>query len=297
MDPGGGDRILGHEVAGVVSDAAGGSPIGRRRVAVYNVLNCGSCRYCRSGRDRLCVRSKGMIGFTVDGGFGEYVAVPEANLVPLPGPVSFEAGAVLACSGMTAVHAVRLARIDIGDPVIVNGIGGVGLMITQVAALAGASVLAVADDPAKLDLAESLGAREGLVIAHPEGYGVLDHEAIRLLGRAPDVFFETVGTRETMEAGFRSLAPGGTFVQIGYTGQHLDIHPGALIRNELRILTSAAGSRDDLETAISLAAQGRLRAVIANRFDLDGINDAIAALRDRLVLGRNVIVHEYASGR
>lgn len=287
IDPMGMPRVLGHEIAGEVAGARAGSP--GSRAAVYNVMNCGSCRYCNTNRDRLCTRSGGMIGFTADGGFAEYVIVPERNLVPLPDTVTFGAGAVLACSGMSAVHAVRLAGIGIGDPVVVNGIGGVGLMITQVAALAGATVLAVADDAAKLELAQDLGARAGLVIDDPEGYETLPAEAARMLGRAPDVFFETVGTRETMRAGFGCLAPGGSFVQIGYTSQPLDIHPGALIKNELRILTSAAGSKSDLETAIALAAQGRLKAVIANRTDLDGLEAAILSLKDRRVLGRNVV--------
>ena len=289
LDPQGENRVLGHEVAGVVCDPTADAEGGKRRAAVYNVVNCGSCRYCRSGRDRLCVRSKGMIGFSVDGGFSEYVAVPEANLVPLPETVTFEEGAVLACSGMTAVHAVRLAGIGIGDLVVVNGIGGVGLMVIQVAALAGANVLAVGDDPAKVELAETLGAQAGLLIESPEGYETLPVDASRMLGRTPDVFFETVGTRETMQAGFGCLAPGGAFVQIGYTGQRLDIHPGALIKNELRILTSAAGSKNDLETAIALAGRGQLKVVIANRTSLDGLQNAIRSLRDRRVLGRNVV--------
>ena len=287
LDPMGIPRVLGHEIAGEVDGLRGGSP--GSRAAVYNVMNCGSCRYCDTNRDRLCSRSKGMIGFTADGGFAEYVIVPERNLVPLPETVTFEAGAVLACSGMSAVHAVRLAGIGIGDPVVVNGIGGVGLMLTQVAAHAGATVLAVADDRAKLDLAQDLGARAGLVIDDPDGYEALPAEAARMLGRAPDVFFEIVGTRETMRAGFSCLAPGGSFVQIGYTRQPLDIHPGALIKNELRILTSAAGSKNDLETAIALAARGRLKAVIAGSTDLDGLEAAILSLKDRRVLGRNVV--------
>ncbi|MDE0287476.1 MAG: alcohol dehydrogenase catalytic domain-containing protein [bacterium] len=289
LDPGGQPRVLGHEVAGTVCDPATDAGVRGQRAAIYNVVNCRACRYCRSNRDRLCERSNGMIGFTVDGGFAEYVAVPEANLVPLPETVTFEAGAVLACSGMTAVHAVRLAGIGIGDPVVVNGVGGVGLMLIQVAALAGTAVLAVADDPAKLDLARSLGARAGILIDHPQGYEDLDRQARRLLGRAPDAFFETVGTRETMHAGFSCLAPAGAFIQIGYTSQPLDIHPGALIRNELRILTSAAGSKNDLETAIALAAQGQLKTVIANRTGLDGLEAAILSLKDRRVLGRNVV--------
>ena len=181
LDPRGDPRVLGHEVAGVVCDPTADAARRNMRAAVYNVINCGACRYCRSGRDRLCVRSKGMIGFTVDGGFGEYVVAPEANLVALPETVTFEEGAVLACSGMTAVHAVRLAGPGIADPVVVNGIGGVGLMLTQVAALAGATVLAVGDDPAKLMLAETLGAHAGLLIDDPDGYETLDRDALRLL--------------------------------------------------------------------------------------------------------------------
>ena len=127
LDPRGETRVLGHEVAGTVC----GPGVRGQRAAIYNVLNCRTCRYCRSDRDRLCERSQGMIGFTVDGGFAEYVALPEANLVPLPESVTFEAGAVLACSGMTAVHAVRVAGIGIAEPVVVNGIGGVGLMLTH----------------------------------------------------------------------------------------------------------------------------------------------------------------------
>ena len=290
LDPGGETRVLGHEVAGAVCDPATGSAIADRRVAVYNVLNCGACRYCRAGRDRLCERSGGMIGFTVDGGFAEYLVVPEANLVPLPESVTFEAGAVLACSGMTAVHATRLAGTGIADPVVVNGIGGVGLMLAQVARLAGATVLVVADDSTKLDLAISLGAHSGLLIENPDGYETLPQQARKLLGRAASVFFETVGTRTTMHAGFDCLAPGGSFVQIGYTRHALDIHPGRLIRNELRILTSAAGSKNDLETAITLASQDRLRVVIAGRTDLNGLDGAILDLKDRRVPGRNVIV-------
>lgn len=293
LDPRGTPRVLGHEIAGVVCGGSG-SPSGPgpgAPVAVYNVANCGACRCCRTGRDRLCERSQGMIGFTLDGGFGEYAAAPAANLVPLPPAVPPEDGAVLACSGMSAVHAVRLAGVGLGTPAAVNGIGGVGLMLIQVAALAGAAVAAVGDDPAKLALAESLGAKACVEARRPEDYSTLDREMRRLLSRRPEVFFETVGTRETMQAGFRCLAPGGAFVQIGYTDQRLDVHPGELIKNELRILTSAAGSKHDLETAVALAAAGRLKTVIARRTGLDGLEDAIHSLRDRRVLGRNVIVY------
>ena len=289
LDPRGAPRVLGHEAAGVVCEAPGRPEMLGMRAAVYNVVNCGSCRLCRTGRDRLCERPGGMIGFTVDGGFAEYLLAPEANLVPLPPSVPPEDGAVLACSGMSAVHAVRLSGVGLGGAAVVNGIGGVGLMLIQAAVQAGASAAAVGDDPAKLELAESLGARAVLCARTPEDYAALEEEVCGLLGRRPDVFFETVGTRETMRAGLRCLAPGGAFVQIGYTAQAYDFHPSDLIKNELRILSSAAGSKQDLETALSLAAEGRLKTVIAGRSGLDGLENAIDRLRSRRVLGRNVI--------
>ena len=280
LDPMGMPRVLGHEIAGEGRGA---------RVAVYNVMNCGSCRYCDTNRDRLCSRSKGMIGFTADGGFADYVIVPERNLVRLPHTVTFEAGAVLACSGMTAVHAVRLARIGIGDPVVVNGIGGVGLMLIQVAALAGATVLAVADQEAKLELAQDLGARAGLVIDDPEATRPFRRWPAGCWGGRLKCSSRRSGPGKRCAPVSVAWRPAAPFVQIGYTSQPLDIHPGALIKNELRILTSAAGSKNDLETAISLAAQGRLRSRDRDRTDLDGLEAAILSLRDRRVLGRNVV--------
>ena len=140
--------VLGHEAAGVVEHAPPGSDLAPGdRVAVYNIVGCGACHWCRTGRDELCARPAGQLGFSLDGGFADLVRAPAENLIRLPDTVSFETGAILACSGMTAVHAVRLADVRLGETAIVNGVGGVGLMVIQVAAIAGARVIAVADSP------------------------------------------------------------------------------------------------------------------------------------------------------
>ena len=290
MNPMGFPRVLGHEIAGMTIDSRSGSA--GALVAVYNVLNCGSCRFCRSNRDRLCIRSRGMVGFTCDGGFAEYVCAPDANLIPVPEGLAPDVAAVLACSGMTAVHAVRRAGVSLGETVVVNGIGGVGLMIAQVAALVGATVVAVGDHPDKIEMARTADGPPGLLIEGEEGYDNLEERVVGLVGTKPEVFFETVGTRATMAAGFRCLSPGGRFVQVGYTGDRIDLHPGELIRNELSIISSAAGSKQDLETALALAASGRIRPVIADRYPLDRIEEAIGGLRNRRVLGRNVILFD-----
>jgi D-arabinose 1-dehydrogenase-like Zn-dependent alcohol dehydrogenase len=192
---------------------------------------------------------------------------------------------------MSVVHASRLAGIALGDTVVVNGVGGVGLMAIQVAFAAGARVIAVADSELKADTAREVGAAEALVLPGGEGYDELPAQVRELTGGAgADQYVELVGTSETMLAGVRSLGRGGKLVIIGYTDEHLDLHPIELILSEIQVVSSVAASRRDLETAVQLAAAGRLAATIDTRYPLDEIGTAIERLRARQVRGRNVIV-------
>ncbi len=284
--------ILGHESAGVVLEAPPGSGVAPGdRVAVYNMVGCGSCRPCLSQRESLCLDPVGQLGFSLPGGFADVVRVPARNLIPLPEDVSFEEGALLACSGMSAVHASRLAGIALGDTVVVDGVGGVGLMAVQVGFAAGARVIAVADTEERARLAADAGAAETIVLPGGEGYDGLPDRVRELTGGAgADHYVELVGTGQTLLAGIRSLGRGGKLVIIGYTGDHLDAHPIELILSEIQVITSVAASRRDLETATRLAADGRLRATIDTRYPLAQIGTALERLKARQVRGRNVIV-------
>jgi D-arabinose 1-dehydrogenase-like Zn-dependent alcohol dehydrogenase len=283
--------IIGHEAAGVVRHAPPGSAVEPGwRVAVYNMVGCGQCRWCRAGNDQVCTNPAGQLGFTLNGTFAELIAVPVANLVPLPEQVSFEEAALLSCGGMTAVHAVRLAGVSIGDTVVVNGVGGVGLMVAQVAKAAGARVIAVADSADKAALAERVGALATIVLGDSGFDAVADAVREQTDGLGADHFFELVGTGPSMVAGIRSLARRGTFVSIGYTADEIKIHPVELILSESRIVSSVAASKRDLETAVRLLADGRLEVVIDTRYPLEDVSIGVERLRARNVKGRNVIV-------
>jgi len=284
--------VLGHESAGVVREVPEGSAVGPGdRVAVYNFVGCGRCAPCRTGRESLCLDPVGQLGFSLPGGFADVVRVPAANLVPLPDSVSFETAAVLACSGMSVVHASRLAGIGLGDTVVVDGIGGVGLMAVQVARAAGARVIAVADSDERGELACSLGAAAAVVLPGGEGYEGLPDRVRALTGGAgADHYVELVGTEQTLLAGIRSLGRGGKLVIIGYTGDHLNVHPVELILSEIQVVTSVAASRRDLEAAIDLSAAGRLHVTVDTRYPLSEIGTALERLRARRVKGRNVVV-------
>ena len=283
---------LGHEAAGVVEQAGPGVGLAAgARVAVFNKLFCGACEQCLLGRQNLCTAEPGQLGFNRDGGDAEYLVAPERNLAVLPDTVDFAAAAVLTCAGMTAVHATRMSGLQSGQTVVVNGIGGVGILVVQVAAQAGATVIAVADSDGKADLASRHGAADTIMLSHGDNYNALP-EAVRSRtgGRGADVFFELVGTTDTMTAGIRSLAPRGRFVSTGYTDQSLQIHPIDFILSEASLVSTVAATRTDLNDAIAMAAAGTLTVPLAGSYPLDGIIDALSALRSRSVLGRQVLV-------
>ncbi|SRR6266566_975715 len=282
---------LGHEAAGVVAAAGPGTSLGEGdRVAVYNKIFCGRCEQCLSGRCNICDNEPGQLGFNRDGGDQEYVLVPERNLVPVPDAVDFASAAVITCAGMTAVHATRLSGLRLGQTAVVDGIGGVGILVVQAARQAGSRVIAVADSAGKRQFALDHGAADGIVIAQPAGYESLPGQVRELTaGRGADVFFELVGTTESMTAGVRCLAKAGRFVSTGYTDQMLTIHPIEFILSETSLVSTVAATRQDLSDALELAASGMMTVPIAARHPLDGVHDALQALRERTVLGRQVL--------
>lgn len=282
---------VGHEAAGVVVEVGDGSTVSvGDRVAVYNKIFCGACEQCLVGRQNICDNEPGQFGFNLDGGYAEYIGAPARNLVALPDDVGFGTASVLACAGMTAVHAARLSNMSVGETAVVNGIGGVGSMVLQVAVLAGARVLAVADTEDKLEMAKSYGASGGVVVPDAAGYDDLPDRIRELTGgRGTDLFFELVGTTKTMLAGLRSLAKHGRFVSTGYTGESLEVHPIEFILPETVWVSTVAATVRDLDDAIRLAAGGHISVPVAATYPLDGAGEALENLRQRRVLGRQIL--------
>jgi propanol-preferring alcohol dehydrogenase len=282
---------IGHEAAGVV-EAVGDdvSLTAGAQVAIYNKIFCGRCEQCLRGRTNICDNEPDQLGFNIDGGDADYVVVPEQNAVPIPAGVDLATAAVLTCAGMTAMHATALSGLRLGDTAVVDGIGGVGSLVVQAAAHAGARVIAIADSEEKIALATSLGASDGVLVDTPSSYETVAQRVRDLTGgRGTDVFFELVGTTQTMNAGIRSLAKGGRFVSTGYTDQSIEIHPIEFILPETSLVSTVAATRLDLQDALGLAAVGAMTVPVAATYPMDGIHDALTALRQRAVLGRQVL--------
>lgn len=282
--------VPGHEIAGVVAAVGEGITTVQRgeRVAVYYYVGCGHCVWCRQGQENLCRDVVDQFGFTADGGYAEYLAVPARNLVPLPDGLALEEAAALGCSATTALHAVRsVAEVRLGETVVVYGVGAVGYALIQLCRLAGARVIAVGRTPTKLALAAELGADE-TINADMLNPAV---EVLRLTGdEGADVVFELVGTTETMERSVAMLRRRGRLVFIGYSQDRLLLNPLQFVVKELQIRAAVGNTYNELAEVIRLAGAGRLRATIDRTIGLDEVPAALDELAAGRVTGRVIII-------
>lgn len=282
--------VPGHEIAGTVAAVADDVTTVRPgdRVAVYYYVGCGRCAWCRQGQENLCRDVVDQFGFTADGGYAEYVAVPARNLVPLPDDLAVEDAAALSCSATTALHAVRaIADVRLGETVVVYGVGAVGYALIQLCRLAGARVIAVGRTPAKLALATELGADEVINADHLNPAV----EVRRLTGdEGADVVFELVGITETMERGVAMLRRRGRLVFIGYSQDRLLLNPLQFVLKELQVRAAVGNTYGELAEVIRLAGAGRLRATIDRTIGLDAVPAALDDLAAGRVTGRVIII-------
>ncbi len=248
--------ILGHEVAGEVVQVGDDVPaalIGERVCVSYGLV-CGRCVQCKSGNDTLCDKWRTM-GRTVNGGFAEYIAAPAENVLILPDGLSYEEGAIIPCSVATAYHAVKRARIGLGQIVAIFGVGGVGLNAVQFANLAGGDVIAIDVADEKLGMARSLGARQ-LVNARKED----PVSAVKALsnGAGADACLEFVGSPATYHASIESVRRGGRVVVAGYHPEPMKVGSLRLMLDEVTVTGAHVANRVEIEEIIELTAKGRV---------------------------------------
>jgi propanol-preferring alcohol dehydrogenase len=283
--------VMGHEIAGVVSETGKDVTDFKRgdRVVVYNFLICGKCVFCLTHREQLCVNMRGVMGVLhASGGYAEYVKVPARQLVRLPDDVDWADGAICCDAGLTALHALERSRLRLGENVVIIGIGGVGSFLTQLASLAGARVIAV----------DRAGARETWAYENGADTFLLSDDnlapTVRELtaGLGADCVIDVVGKEETMSEGLNALRRGGRMVVVGYTPDHLPLPGKQLAQNELEVIGTRAGRRQDLSDCVRLVAQGGLRfSIVRYQYSLERVNEALDTLRAGEALGRIVLTY------
>jgi propanol-preferring alcohol dehydrogenase len=284
---------LGHEVAGTVekvgAEVANIAP--GDRVCVHYLVHCGRCEFCTRGLEQFCPEVQ-MIGKHRDGGYAEFIAVPGKNAFALPAEISFEVGAVMMCSSVTALHALNKARLRLGESVAIFGFGGLGFSALQLARASDCGDAYVVEiNPAKLAAAAKLG---GVAIDANAGDPV---EQIKDAsgGKGVDVSLELIGSAKTMREAVLCLAPLGRAALVGLTADSMSIFPyPELINKEAEIIGVSDHLASELPVLIEFAGSGKLRfpseALRLVGLDARQINASLDALQDSIDHVRTVIV-------
>jgi S-(hydroxymethyl)glutathione dehydrogenase/alcohol dehydrogenase len=298
---------MGHEGAGVIE--AVGPGVTERQVGQPVVLSwlvpCGVCRGCQSGRVWACSQSpsfrhtlldgttaltgadgESVYSYCAIGTMAEATVVPVAAAIPLPDGVDPGVAALIGCCVSTGVGALlKTAEVPAGASVAVIGLGGVGLSCVMGAAIAGAGrIVAIDRVAAKLDVARSVGATDGLVAGDDPAATI---GALReLTDGGPDFAFEATGRVATVELAIEALPLGGTAVLVGMTPfearASFAVYP--LVDGSRRILGSNYGFADpgvDFPRYAHWHLDGRLpiERLIDRTVGLDGIEAAFDRLR------------------
>ena len=277
--------IPGHEGVGIVTQLGSGVSevaVGDRVAMPWLGYACGSCDYCVSGWETLCHEQE-MMGYTIDGGFGEYATAYARYVVKVPEAIDPFDAAPLTCAGVTTYKAVKVAGTRSSDFVAVFGVGGLGHLAIQYAAIAGGRVVAVDVIDEKLELARELGA-EFTINAKKED----PVEAIRRLGGVDQAIALAVSPR-AFEQAYGSLRRGGKLVFVALPADNeIKLPIFETVLNGITIVGSIVGTRKDLREVFELHAAGKTR-VIREMRPLDQVNEAIADVEAGRVAARIVL--------
>lgn len=263
--------VPGHEGVGIVSElgpAVTEVHLGERVAMPWLGYACGTCDYCVSGWETLCLEQKNM-GYSMDGGFAEYVKAYGRYVVKVPEGIDPLDAAPLTCAGVTTYKAVKVAGTKPTDLVAVFGIGGLGHLALQYATIAGGRVVAVDLVDEKLELAKELGAEFTVNAAKQDPAA-----AIQELGGADQAIALAVSPK-AFEQAYGSLRRGGTLVFVGLPADNaIELPIFETVLNGITVVGSIVGTRLDLREVFELHASGKTR-VIREVRPLGEINEAI----------------------
>ncbi|WP_167210377.1 zinc-dependent alcohol dehydrogenase [Kribbella shirazensis] len=265
--------VPGHEGIGVVEKLGAGvteRAVGDRVAIAWLGYACGTCRYCISGWETLCLEQRNS-GYSVNGSFAEYAVVPATFAAVVPQGVSSRDAAPLTCAGVTTYKAIRVANVVPAETVAIFGVGGLGHLALQYARIVGGITVGVDIEDSKLEMAEELGADHVVNAAKADPV-----EAIQALGGA-DVAVVLAANPRVFDQAFQSLRRGGRLVCVGLPGDNaaMSVPIFDAVLNGKSVIGSIVGTRNDLADVFALHAAGRTRVIAVDR-KLDEVNQSIA---------------------
>ena len=270
--------VLGHEIVGVVAGKGDGierfQP-GDRVGIPWLGWTCGTCEYCRMGRENLCDQAR-FTGYTLDGGYAEYTLADQRYCFPIPDSYSDAEAAPLLCAGLIGYRS--LAKTGDARRIGIYGFGAAAHIITQVAHFQGREIYAFTrrGDIAGQQFAKSLGA-----------VWAGDSESLPPEKLDAAIVFAPAG--ELVPLALKALGKGGTVVCGGIHMSDIPAFPYDLLWEERSICSVANLSRRDGEEFFALAPRVPVRMTVQT-FPLSEANDALNRLRAGHIRGAAVLV-------
>jgi NADPH:quinone reductase-like Zn-dependent oxidoreductase len=240
------------------------------RVIVHNKVFDGTCDMCLKGLDMLC-RNGGLIGAITNGGFAEYIAVPERNVFKIPDDMDWDLAASLPVTSLTPYHALNESSLKINEHLLVFGASGnTGMIAVQLGKKMGAKVIAVSKDNwIKTDFGADY------VISDYDK--VVEHVKEITRGKMADVVLNSLGIG-TWDSSFASVGINGRWVAFGgLTGADVKLNVQALYSKQIKLIGSTGGTRKELRELLDVSSQ-ELKIKVWKKFKLDDVKEALQAL-------------------
>src|SRR5215469_1160002 len=235
------------------------------RVIVYNKVFDGTCDMCLNQSEMLCRNGGIEIGLVTNGGFAEYIAVPEKNVFKIPDDMQWELAASIPVTTLTPYHALNQASLKIDEFLVVfSASGNTGMMATQLAKKMGAKVIAVSKD----NWIKDFGA--DYLITEYDRVAEKVNELTQ--GKMADVVLNSLGV-QTWENSFASVGLNGRWVTFG-----------GLTGADVRLIGSTGGTRKEITELIDMSKELKTR--VWKKFMLDEAKEALQALFDKERDGR-----------
>jgi NADPH:quinone reductase-like Zn-dependent oxidoreductase len=284
-------HIPGADGAGVISAIGPGVTWCRvsDRVVINSNLSDGTCEYCRAGQDNMCARWA-LLGETVRGTYAQYVVVPERNVLALPPEFPFDQAAAASLVFETAWHSlITRGQLKRGESILIVGAGGgVNTAAVQIAKYAGAKVIVIGSNQAKLKRAEELGADELIDRSRDADWSRPVYQLTNK--RGVDVVVDNVGAG-TLPLSLRAARKGGRILTVGNTGgAQFEFDNRYMFAKHLTYIGSTMGTRTDFAQVMALIFAGQLRPVIDETYALQNARRAHERLERGEFFGKIILV-------
>lgn len=291
--------VLGHEISGTVTE--GPSKWIGKKVIVPAVLPCGECELCLRGKGNICQQQK-MPGNDFHGGFASHAVVPARYLVEVLDAALKEHSlaelAVIADAISTPYQVIVKSDLRAGDLAIVIGVGGIGIYMAQLAAIAGAKVVAIDVDSEKLGQLSQIGIT-GIIDSNGMGVKEIKKRVKELRAEmsAPShswKIYETSGSRPGQELAFALLGIAGTLSVVGFTLDKLELRLSNLMAFDASVIGTWGCKPELYSDVIEMVADGRLKVKPFTQIrPMSEINDIFTQTLEHKLLKRTVLTPDF----